>query len=59
MMKVNKKLMVIQKNEEKWKREQKEWAEVVFLSFQGAQESIPPAYVAWRAGMTILFLLDS
>jgi hypothetical protein len=23
--------------------------ETVFLNFKGAQESIPPAYVAWRA----------
>jgi hypothetical protein len=33
--------------------------ETVFLNFQGAQESIPPAYVAWRAGTTTLFLLSS
>ena len=25
-------------------------AEPVFLNVYGAQESIPPAYVAWRAG---------
>ncbi len=32
---------------------------VVFLNFAVAQESIPPAYVAWRAGTTTLFQLDS
>ena len=26
--------------------------EPVFVNVQGAQESIPPAYVAWRAGPT-------
>ncbi len=39
-------------------------AEPVFLNFVGAQgvdstESIPLAYVAWRADTTTLFLLDS
>ncbi len=34
-------------------------SERVFLIFYGAQESIPPAYVAWRAGTTTLFLLGS
>jgi hypothetical protein len=32
--------------------------EAVFLNFYGAQESIPPAYVAWRDGTTTLFLLS-
>jgi hypothetical protein len=32
---------------------------MVFLNFYGAQESIPPAFVAWRAGTTNLFLLGS
>jgi hypothetical protein len=31
--------------------------EAVFVTFSGAQESITPAYVAWRAGTTTLFLL--
>ena len=31
----------------------------LFLNFYGAQESIPPAFVAWRAGTTTLFLLGS
>jgi hypothetical protein len=30
--------------------------ELVFLNFYGAQESIPPIYVAWLAGTTTLFL---
>ncbi len=30
-----------------------------FVNVKGAQESIPPAYVAWWAGTTTLFLLDS
>jgi hypothetical protein len=30
-----------------------------FLNLYGAQESIPPGYVAWRAGTTTLFLLGS
>jgi hypothetical protein len=25
---------------------------MIFLNYKGAQESIPPAYVAWRAGTT-------
>jgi hypothetical protein len=29
------------------------------LNFYVPQESIPPAYVAWRAGPTALFLLGS
>ncbi len=33
--------------------------ETVFLTFKGAQESIPPAYVAWKADTTTLFLLGS
>jgi hypothetical protein len=33
--------------------------EAVFLNFNRAKESIPPAYVAWRAGKTTLFLLGS
>jgi hypothetical protein len=39
----------------------KGFPETVFLIFnQGAQESIPPAYVAfWLAGTTPLFLLVS
>jgi hypothetical protein len=32
-------------------------AETVFLNLKGAQESIPPEYVARRAGKTTLFLL--
>ncbi len=32
--------------------------ETVFLKLKGAQESIPPAYVAWRPGTTTLFLLS-
>jgi hypothetical protein len=24
------------------------WAEPVFVNFEGARESIPPVYVAWR-----------
>jgi hypothetical protein len=35
------------------------YTEPEFLNFYGAQESIPPAYVAWRAGTTTLFLLRS
>jgi hypothetical protein len=46
----------------KWKTKKgrkRVWGTVlVFLNFYGAQESIPPAYVAWRAGTT-LFLLGS
>jgi hypothetical protein len=34
-------------------------SETVFLNAEGAQESIPPAYVAWRAGTPTLFLLGS
>jgi hypothetical protein len=34
-------------------------SETVFLNFQRAQASIPPAYVAWRAGTATLFLLGS
>jgi hypothetical protein len=34
-------------------------SEKVFLSFLGAQDSIPPAYVARRAGTTTLLLLGS
>jgi hypothetical protein len=30
--------------------------EAVFFNFKGAQESIPLANVAWRAGSTTLFL---
>jgi hypothetical protein len=37
----------------------KNLAELIFLNVKGAQESIPPAYVAWRACTTILFLLGS
>ncbi len=33
--------------------------ETVFFNLYGAQESIPPAYVAWQAGTTTLFLLGS
>ncbi len=29
------------------------------VNFYGAQESIPPAYVAWLTGTTILLLLGS
>jgi hypothetical protein len=34
-------------------------AETEFLNFEGALESIPPAYLAWRAGTANLFLLAS
>jgi hypothetical protein len=34
-----------------------EHTEAVFLNFYRAQKSIPPAYVAWRAGTRTLFLL--
>ncbi len=34
-------------------------SEPVFLQFYGAQESIPPAFVAWRAGTATQFLLGS
>jgi hypothetical protein len=41
-----------------------ESTELVFLNIYGAQEPIPrnefpPAYVAWRAGTIILFLLSA
>ncbi len=35
------------------------WAGTVCLNVTRSQESIPPAYVAWRAGTTTLFLLGS
>jgi hypothetical protein len=37
------------------------YPEAVFLNFYGvdSKESIPPAFVAWRAGTTTLFLLGS
>jgi hypothetical protein len=28
-----------------------------FVNVEGAQESIPPAYVAWRAGTTTLYVV--
>ncbi len=34
-------------------------SEMVFLNFSAAKEWIPPAYVAWQAGTTTLFLLGS
>jgi hypothetical protein len=30
-----------------------EWSRQVFVNFYEAQELIPPAYVAWRAGTTL------
>ncbi len=30
-----------------------------FINFYGVHESIPPAYVAWRAGTTTLFIIGS
>jgi hypothetical protein len=32
-------------------------SEPEFLNVKGAQESIPPAYVAWRAGMITLLVV--
>jgi hypothetical protein len=34
-------------------------SETLLLNFWGAQESISPAYVAWRAGTTTLFQIGS
>jgi hypothetical protein len=50
----DKKLLFIISGRKDCKEEGKniERPEPVFVNVQGAQESIPPAYVAWRAGMT-------
>ncbi len=42
-----------------WSTNQEEKSEPVFLNAYGAQESIPPAYVAWRTGTITLFLLGA
>jgi hypothetical protein len=40
-------------------RDGKESSEPVFVNVYGAQESIPPACVAWRAGTTIWVVIPA
>ncbi len=35
------------------------WSEHVFVDVYGAQESIPPAYVAWQAGTTNMVIVPA